>query len=89
MALGATQGDVMGLVLREVGVLAVLGVAAGLVLAYSAAQTVRSQLFGIQGLDPAISGAAVGVLCLVSLVAGAIPALRAARIQPLVALRHE
>jgi len=89
MALGATQGNVMGLVLREVGMLAALGAAAGLVLAFSANQALRSQLFGINGLDPLILVATVFVLGVVSLVAGAIPAVRAARIQPLIALRHE
>ena len=89
MALGATQGNVVGLVLREVGMLAILGVAGGLVLAYSSAQAVQSQLFGITGLDPVIIAATVLVLGLASLLAGAIPAIRAARIQPLVALRHE
>jgi ABC-type antimicrobial peptide transport system permease subunit len=89
MALGATQGDVMGLVLREVGVLAILGIAGGLLLAFGSAQSLRSQLFGLDGLDPLIVTAVVLVLAAVSLGAGAIPALRAARIQPLRALRHE
>jgi predicted permease len=89
MALGATGNDVMALVLREVGLLALLGVAAGLALAFGAARAVQSQLFGLDGLDPLILTMTVLLLALVSLGAGAIPALRAARIQPLVALRSE
>jgi ABC-type antimicrobial peptide transport system permease subunit len=89
MALGATQGNVVALVLREVGILAALGVAAGLVMAYTASRSVQSQLFGIKGLDFAILAGTVVVLAIVALTAGAVPALRAARIQPLVALRHE
>ncbi len=89
MALGATQNNVVGLVLREVGVLAILGVAAGLALSYSATKAVQSQLFGVHGFDPLILGSTILVLTLVSLLAGAIPAIRAARIQPLTALRHD
>jgi predicted permease len=89
MALGATQGNVVTLVLREVGLLAILGAAGGLAMAYSATQAVQSQLFGVAGLDPLVLGSTIVVLGLVSLAASAIPAVRAARIQPLVALRHE
>jgi predicted permease len=89
MALGATQGNVVGLVLREVGILAILGVVGGLILSFSATQAIQSQLFDVKGIDPLILTSTILVLCLVSLLAGAIPAMRAARIQPLVALRHE
>jgi predicted permease len=89
MALGATQSNVMGLVLREVGALAFLGVAGGLILAFTASRAIQSQLFGVVGMDPLILAATILILTLVSLLAGAIPALRAARIQPLTALRHE
>jgi ABC-type antimicrobial peptide transport system permease subunit len=89
MALGATQNNVMGLVLREVGLLAVLGIAAGLGLAMGSAQALRAQLFGLDGLDPVVMISVALVLAVVSLGAGALPAFRAARIQPLVALRHE
>jgi ABC-type antimicrobial peptide transport system permease subunit len=89
MALGATQSNVMGLVLREVGALAFLGVAGGLILAFTASRAIQSQLFGVVGMDPLILAATILILTLVSLLAGTIPALRAARIQPLTALRHE
>jgi predicted permease len=89
MALGATQGDVMSMVLREVGLLALLGVTAGLALAFGAVRAVQSQLFGLDGLDAPVLAMTVILLALVCLGAGAIPALRAARIQPLAALRHE
>jgi predicted permease len=89
MALGATQGNVVGLVLKEVGILAILGVAGGMVLSFSATKAVQSQLFGVEGLDPLILASTILTLAFVSLIAGARPALRAARIQPLRVLRHE
>jgi predicted permease len=89
MALGATQVNVVILVLREVGLLAIFGVIGGLVLSYSATQAIQSQLFGVKGIDPFILAGTILVLGLVSLLAGAIPAMRAARIQPLAALRHD
>jgi predicted permease len=89
MALGATQGNVVSLVLREVGLLALLGVGSGLALAFGVARAVQSQLFGLDGLDAPVLAITVIILALVALGAGAIPALRAARIQPLTALRHE
>jgi putative ABC transport system permease protein len=89
MALGATQVNVVSLVLREVGLLAIFGVIGGLVLSYSATQAIQSQLFGVKGIDPFILAGTILVLGLVSLLAGAIPAMRAARIQPLAALRHD
>jgi predicted permease len=89
MALGATSGNVMALVLREVGLLIVVGAAAGVVCAVEAMHAIRSLLYGLDGFDPAVLGATVAVLALVALAAGAVPAVRAARIQPLTALRHE
>ncbi len=56
MALGATQSNVMGLVLREVGALAVLGVAGGLILSFTAAKAIQSQLFGVRRDGPADPG---------------------------------
>jgi predicted permease len=89
MALGATGGSVMALVLREVGMLTIFGVAAGIGLALLATRAVQSQLFGLDGLDLSFLVLTVMVLAGVALGAGAIPALRAVRIQPLRALQHE
>ena len=68
---------------------ALLGVTVGLALAFGAVRAVQSQLFGLDGLDAPVLAMTVILLALVCLGAGAIPALRAARIQPLAALRHE
>jgi ABC-type antimicrobial peptide transport system permease subunit len=89
MALGATGSSIMKMVLVEAGLVTVLGVALGAVGAIAATKTVQSQLYGMAGFDPAVLAAAVIALFAVALIAGAIPAFRAARIQPLTALRHE
>ncbi len=89
MALGATSGNVLALVLREVGLLTALGAAAGVVCALEAMWAMRSLLFGLDGIDPLVLGGTVLLLAAVALAAGAVPALRASRIQPLTALRHE
>lgn len=89
MALGATSGNVLALVLREVGLLTALGAAAGVACALEAMWATRSLLFGLDGIDPMVQGGTVFLLAAVALAAGAVPALRASRIQPLTALRHE
>jgi predicted permease len=89
MALGATGGNILSMVLREVGLLAAVGAAAGVACALEAMWAVRSLLFGLDAIDPFILIATVVALGLVALLAGAGPALRASRIEPLAALRHE
>ncbi len=89
MALGATGADVIRLVLSEVGWLTVAGAVLGLAGAVAAARVVRSQLFGWQGFDWWLMAGAIAILAAVALGAGLGPAWRAARIQPLAALRHE
>jgi ABC-type antimicrobial peptide transport system permease subunit len=89
MALGATGGNVIAMVLREVGLLTTIGVAGGVGLAMFTARAVQSQLFGLSGLDLPFLAAAALVLATVALGAGAVPAVRAARIDPLRALQHE
>jgi predicted permease len=89
MALGAERGRVLWLVLKEVALLAVIGVTAGLLIAFYVGRQVESQLFGLSPTDPASLAGAVGLLLTVALLAGFIPARRATRIDPLVALRTE
>ena len=89
MALGAERGKVMWLVLKEVAVLAAIGVAAGLAGAFYLTRQVQSQLFGLSPHDPATLIGAVVLLLLVALVAGFVPARRATTIDPLVALKAE
>jgi predicted permease len=89
MALGARAADVMGLVLREAGLLLAVGLGVGLPLAIGLARLVQSQLFGIHFADPVtITGAAL-VLAAAAALAGYLPARRASRVDPMRALRYE
>jgi len=89
MALGAARGDIAWMILKDVGRLVLIGVALALPVALAAARLIRSQLFGISSEDPLTVSAATLVLALVALAAGYIPARRAARVDPLRALRYE
>jgi predicted permease len=89
MALGAERSSVLWLVLREVALMALVGVAIGVPLAVALSRIVQSQLFALSANDPiALAGAAI-VLVAVALVAGYLPARRATRIDPMLALRYE
>jgi predicted permease len=89
MALGAQRGGVVWMVLREVLILAVVGLAIGLPVALGASKFVESLLFGLQPNDPTSLAMAVAILLSASLVAGYFPAWKASRIDPMIALRHE
>jgi ABC-type antimicrobial peptide transport system permease subunit len=89
MALGADGGQVRGLVLRQVGVMALIGGVVGLAAAIGIGQAAGSLLFEITGYDPLVFGVSTVVLALVTLAAGYLPALRASRIDPMKALRYE
>ncbi len=89
MALGAAQGNVIWMVMREVLILVAIGVAAGVPAAWALARFVESQLFGMKGRDPATMALAAFGLALVASLAGYIPARRASRVDPLNALRYE
>jgi putative ABC transport system permease protein len=87
MALGASGHTVQWMVVRQGLVLAVAGVVVGMVVSLAAARTLRSMMFGITAHDP-ITFAVVGaLLAIVAIVASYVPARRATRIDPLVALR--
>ncbi len=89
MALGATRRNVMSMVLREGLVITVLGLSIGLALGLGAARIVASRLYGVDAIDPASIVLTVLLLGAASLVAGVIPARRAAKIDPMEALRYE
>jgi predicted permease len=89
MALGAGRGRVIQMILRETAVMIVVGVVAGTIFTAIGVQLIKSKLFGLGVLDPAAVLSAVGILTVVALVAGYIPAARAARVNPTQALRHE
>ena len=89
MALGASRRDVSWMILREVSVVLAIGIAAGAALALIAARGARSLLFALQPSDPATLAAAATLLACIGLLAGYLPARRAARIEPLTALREE
>jgi predicted permease len=88
MALGARPVDVMQLVLREALALAASGMAAGIVASRWLAQLLKTLLYGVSPTDPVTIGVSIIVLGLVALAATAVPAWRASRVNPLVALRE-
>ncbi len=89
MALGALRGRVLWMVVRESLTMAGVGFAAGLPLALAVAHLLRSQLYRLSALDPASFGIAGAVTLLVAMGAALLPARRAARIEPMQALRSE
>jgi ABC-type antimicrobial peptide transport system permease subunit len=89
MALGAARRDVLLLVLRDAPRLVLLGAALGIPAALAAARLVASQLFGVTARDPVAIGLATLVMLAVAAVAVYLPARRATRVDPLVALRVE
>jgi predicted permease len=89
MALGARRSTVLAMVLRDVALLVALGVALGLPGGYGLGRVVQSQLFGLRALDLATFGVATATLLLTAFVAGYLPARRATRVDPMVALRYE
>jgi putative ABC transport system permease protein len=89
MALGAPRRHVLGLLLTMGGRLVVIGLAIGVAASLASTRLLRSQLFGVQPADPLAYAAVAIVLGLVAFIACYIPARRAARVDPMVALRQE
>jgi putative ABC transport system permease protein len=88
-ALGASRNGILGLVLGDVARTAGAGVALGLVAALAAAGVLRSLLFEVAPRDPTTLAAAASTLLVISIGAALVPAIRAARVDPLAALRDE
>jgi putative ABC transport system permease protein len=89
MALGALASNVRLLILKEVGSMVLIGVAVGLPLAYALARFSESLLYGVHAGDPAVYALGLGLIALIALAACFIPARRATRVDPLVALRYQ
>jgi putative ABC transport system permease protein len=89
MALGAQEHDVLGLFMRHGMSWTVAGLAAGLVASFGLLRFLRTLLYGVTPLDPVVLGAVSSLLIGVALFATYVPARRAARVDPVVALRRD
>lgn len=89
IALGAAKANVLWLILREALTLVIIGLVVGLVASFFTTKTAATLLFGLQPNDPLTIALASSLLLLVAIVAGFLPARRAARVDPMTALREE
>ncbi len=89
MAMGASRGAVVGMVLREVLVITGAGIAASIPLAVVLGSAIKTQLFGISYYDPTILVSVMLAIGAVALLSASIPARRAVRVEPVTALRYE
>ncbi len=88
-ALGANWGQILRMVMSEAGLLLLIGVVIGAVLSLVAGRAANSLLFGLKSYDPLTLGMAVGLVAAIGAVASFVPARRASRVDPMVALRYE
>jgi len=89
MTLGAGRGEILVMVWREAGALLATGLAAGLLLALAGGKAARTLLFGLEPYDPLTLAVAAALLAAVALAASFVPARRAAKLDPMAALRYE
>jgi ABC-type antimicrobial peptide transport system permease subunit len=89
VALGSTRAGVLKLVLREGFQLVAIGLLLGMIGAASLQKAVASEIYGLRALDPLVLASVMALLAIVALAACAVPARRAMRVDPMVALRSE
>jgi putative ABC transport system permease protein len=89
MALGCSRGGATRLVIRQAGAMVLLGMLPGIMAAWAAGHAVKSFLFGVRTIDPPTLGVVTVLLLLVGTLAAGIPALRAAQVDPMEAIRIE
>ncbi|HET9167443.1 MAG TPA: ABC transporter permease [Candidatus Angelobacter sp.] len=89
MALGAAPGRVIGMVLWETGMMLAVGAVLGIVLTFACTRLINGRLYGLSTLDPLTILSAIGLFAVVAAIAALVPAARAARVNPITALRHE
>jgi len=89
MTLGAGLDEITGMILREAGMLLAAGLGAGILLSIAGGKAVSSMLFGLKAYDPGTLAIAATLLALVAAAASYLPARRATKVDPIVALRYE
>jgi ABC-type antimicrobial peptide transport system permease subunit len=89
VALGGTRSHILGLLLREGFQLVAAGFVLGIIGAVSLQKAVASEIYGVRPLDPLVLASVMALLTVVALAACALPARRAMRVDPIVALRSE
>jgi ABC-type antimicrobial peptide transport system permease subunit len=89
LAVGACRRDVVSLVIQQAAALLAVGAAIGVPLAAAGSWMVRNQLFGVRPAEPLVLGSAAVLMAAVAAMAAIVPAWRAARVDPVQALRHE
>jgi len=89
MALGAQRGSVLKMILRDAAILLLVGIAIGVIAAMASASVLKSMLYGTGARDPFVMASVCALLAIVGLLAAYVPAIRAAKVDPMVALRYE